>query len=253
MPPVENIKLSSPSRTKCASIITKPNTKKKRVVVKRAAKKSRWDAESLLSDPKSPLASADLRTILSNPMAWDVLDKEEQAEILALFPDEQHVLGAGTPDACPDFASLMNDDSFRHDCAAYTENIAQGRHDPDWLASAWAAHERRMAGDFNEHLETKFKDDWEVELPPELQSKPRSVPTIDVSESGTKMKDPETKQDEEKKLDKEEVDELQAATPDHKEPEMERRVEQKKVMAVCRPRRSTKPVNYDEKSEDELA
>ncbi|KAF7545015.1 hypothetical protein G7Z17_g9505 [Cylindrodendrum hubeiense] len=256
MPPVEDIKLSSPSRNKGVSTTAKPRTSRKRVVVRRAAKKSKWDAETLLSDPKSPLASADLRTILSNPMAWDILDKEEQAEILALFPDDQHVLSAGTAEACPDFASLMNDDSFRHDCAAYTENIAQGRHDPEWLASAWAAHERRMAGDFDEHLENKFKDDWEVELPPELQSHNRPAAT----DGDAKMEDPEVEaeqskeqkaeDDNEEKPKPETVDELQAEITNHKEPEVERKVEQK-VMAVCRPRRSTKPVTYEEKSDDE--
>lgn len=103
-------------------------------------------------------------------MAWDVLDEEEKAEILALFPDNQHILQAGTPNSRPDFASLRNDDSFRYDCAAFTENLSQGRHDPEWLESAWCAHERRKMGDFDDYLETKFKDDWDVELPLEMKS-----------------------------------------------------------------------------------
>ena len=134
-------------------------------------------------------------------MAWDVLDQEEKAEILALFPDSQHILGSGA-EACPDLASLMNDDSFRYDCAAYTEHIAQGRHDPEWLAQAWAAHERRKAGDYDEYLDNKFINDWEVELPPELQTRRGpaisghdSDATIDAAENGddnsvdTKMED----------------------------------------------------------------
>ncbi|KAM0240671.1 hypothetical protein ACHAPO_002572 [Fusarium lateritium] len=162
---------------------------KKRVVVKKAARKSKWNQDNILMDPKSPLASADLRSILSNPMAWDILETEERAEILALFPDSQHILGAGTEDACPDFASLMNDDSFRYDCAAYTENIAQGRHDPEWLAQAWAAHERRKMGDFDEHLDSKFKDDWDVDLPPELKT--RRGPAVPKEDNDTKMEDTE--------------------------------------------------------------
>ncbi|KAM0561921.1 hypothetical protein ACHAPJ_003092 [Fusarium lateritium] len=161
---------------------------RKRVVVRKAARRSKWNADNILTDPKSPLASADLRSILSNPMAWDMLEKEEKAEILTLFPDSQHILNPGTEDACPDFASLMNDDSFRYDCAAYTENIAQGRHDPEWLAQAWAAHERRRIGDFDEYLNNKFKDEWDVELPPELKTN-REPPTpkeeIDVKMEGT--------------------------------------------------------------------
>lgn len=115
-------------------------------------------------------------------MAWDALEKEERAEILALFPDSQHIVGTGSEDACPDFASLMNDDSFRYDCAAYTENIAQGRHDPEWLAQAWAAHERRKMGDFDEYLDNKFKDDWNVELPPELKTKRSAAASNELDE-----------------------------------------------------------------------
>ncbi|GKU00478.1 hypothetical protein FLAG1_00254 [Fusarium langsethiae] len=172
------------SATSTPKVIKKAKSKK-RVVVKKAARKSKWNQDNILTDPKSPLASADLRSILSNPMAWDVLEKEERVEILALFPDSQHILGADTEDACPDFASLMNDDSFRYDCAAYTENIAQGRYDPDWLAQAWAAHERRKMGDFDEHLDSKFKDDWNVDLPPELKT--RRGPAVPKEENDIKM------------------------------------------------------------------
>lgn len=109
-----------------------------------------------------------------------------------------------------------------------------------------------MAGDFDEHLENKFKDDWEVELPPELQSQHRPAP----SDGDAKMEDPEVEhgdeQKKEQKVEPEAVDELQVDSTNHKEPEIERKVEHK-VMAVCRPRRSTKPVSYEEKSEDELA
>lgn len=102
-------------------------------------------------------------------MAWDALDKDERDAILSLFPDDQHILAAGTDQAQPDFVSLMNDDSFRHDCAAYVENIAQGRHDVEWLESAWSAHQRRKIGDFDEHLESKFQEDWGVDVPAEMK------------------------------------------------------------------------------------
>ncbi|KAM0473730.1 hypothetical protein ACHAP7_008062 [Fusarium lateritium] len=167
------------------SITPKKANSKRRVVVKKAVRKSKWNADNILTDSKSPLASADLRSILSNPLAWDILEKEEKAEILALFPDSSHILSAGTEDARPDFASLMNDDTFRYDCAAYTENIAQGRHDPEWLEQAWAAHERRKMGDFDEYLDDKFKDEWEVELPPELKTDRK--PAISKEESDVKM------------------------------------------------------------------
>lgn len=108
-------------------------------------------------------------------MAWDVLDAADRAEILSLFPDGEHVLDAGTPSARPDILSLRNDDTFRYDCAAYTENIAEGRFDPGWLECAWSAHERRKIGDFDEYLAEKFEEDWGVELPEEYKPKRQGV------------------------------------------------------------------------------
>lgn len=119
-------------------------------------------------------------------MAWDVLDPSDKAEIIALFPDKDHIVLDDGEEARPDLASLMNDDAFRHDCATYTEHLAQGRFDPEWLACAWAAHEQRKAGDFDEHLINKFEDDWQVELPedfkPRRQLLPKPDRTVDVGE-----------------------------------------------------------------------
>ncbi|KAH7224665.1 Asx homology domain-containing protein [Fusarium oxysporum] len=231
---------------------------KRRVLVKKVPKKSKWNVDNILTDPKSPLASADLRSILSNPMAWDTLDKEEKAEILALFPDSQHILSPGTEDACPDFASLMNDDSFRYDCAAYTENIAQGRHDPEWLAHAWTAHERRKMGDFDEFLDNKFKDEWDVELPPEFKTK--RGPAVSKEASDVTMEDTEpvkNESDKKEDIDMEnstsekkdnpdidsEVDELQRCDPAHEGPI---------VVAISQRKSSMMEIDGDD-TRDELA
>lgn len=100
-----------------------------------------------------------------------------------MFPDGEHVLEPGTGDARPDFLSLKNDDTFRHDCAAYTENLAEGRYDPEWLQCAWSAHERRKMGDFDEHLATKFEEDWQVALPDDFKPKRQPEPTQNVDQS----------------------------------------------------------------------
>lgn len=113
------------------------------------------------------------QTVLSNPMAWEALDEKDRDEILALFPDKSHISETAEGGPRPNFASLMNDDSFRYDCAEYTENLSQGRHEPDWLSSAWAAHERRKLGDFDDYLLNKFEEDWAVELPAELKEQRR--------------------------------------------------------------------------------
>ena len=64
----------------------------------------------------------------------------------------------------------MNDDNFRYDCARFSENIALGRHDPEWLGSAWAAHERRKAGDFDDFLVKRFEEEWQTTIPEDLKS-----------------------------------------------------------------------------------
>ena len=118
-------------------------------------------------------------------MAWDILDATDQAEILALFPDQAHVVDSGTDKARPDFKSLMNDDTFRHDCATYTEHVAEGRFDPEWLAAAWAAHEQRKTGEFDDHLVAKFENDWQTDLPEDFRPR-RSGPIAEGA------KDPST-------------------------------------------------------------
>ncbi|KAM0523318.1 hypothetical protein ACHAPE_001813 [Trichoderma viride] len=177
-----NKRYTSPPRNEPKSIPQRQ--KKKPAAARRAAKKTKWDAESILKDPKSPLATANLRSILCNPLTWTALDQDEKTEILSLFPDKGHIQDAGTEDARPNFASLMNDDSFRYDCAAYTDNIAQGRHDPEWLASAWSAHERRRAGDFDKYLINKLEEDWGVEIPEDM--KLRRTPPVTEGDEGEK-------------------------------------------------------------------
>lgn len=121
-------------------------------------------------------------------MAWDVLDPNTQAEILALFPSQHMVLDAGTENARPDIAAMMNDDTFRGDCASYTENIKQGRHEHDWLVSAYNAHQKRKLGDYDEFLLQKFYEDWEVDLPesfrPRRDAVRRGQTGLDSQEQG---------------------------------------------------------------------
>jgi hypothetical protein len=102
---------------------------------------------------------------LLHPRAWEVLTPQEKQEVLAKFPDETHILNAGTEAARPNLESMRNDDNFRHDCARYCENIELGRHDEEWLSQAWTAHERHRRGEFETFLRSQFEEDWEVELP----------------------------------------------------------------------------------------
>ncbi|KAK1966398.1 hypothetical protein LY78DRAFT_657343 [Colletotrichum sublineola] len=164
-------------------IVTSPSRSAKRKITSRVVKKApKWTTQKLLTDPKSPLASADLRTILCQPAAWDILSKEERAEIIALFPAGTRILDPDTDNARPDLDALRNDNNFRHDCATYTDNIAMGKHDPEWLEQAFAARERRRAGDFDSYLKQKFEDEWSCVLPEGFRlSRDGDVPAKEVT------------------------------------------------------------------------
>ncbi|KAJ2905847.1 hypothetical protein MKZ38_004095 [Zalerion maritima] len=132
-------------------------------------KLKKWQPDFVTQDTKSTLANQDIRAILSHPKAWSCLSDEDKKEILALFPDNQHILNPGTAAAAPNIATLRSDDTFRYDCARIAEHIADGRHDPQWLQEAWTAHERNQAGEFEEFEERAFEEDWGVKLPESMK------------------------------------------------------------------------------------
>lgn len=61
--------------------------------------------------------------------------------------------------------SLSSNDTFRHDAEEYVSNIAKGMHDPEWLRQAWAAHQRRAMGDYDEFYIRKVEVDWSTDIP----------------------------------------------------------------------------------------
>lgn len=99
------------------------------------------------------------------------MTSEERKGILAKFPDDSHILDAGTENARPDLVALRNNDHFRYDCARYLENIERGRHDEQWLQEAWVAHDKHKRGDYDDFLRKEFENDWATEIPTELLQK----------------------------------------------------------------------------------
>lgn len=83
------------------------------------------------------------------------------------MPSETHILNANTPNARPNIGALVNNDTFRHDAEQYVSNISRGMHDPGWLKDAWAAHQRRTVGDFDEFYIRKIEVDWSADIPDE--------------------------------------------------------------------------------------
>ncbi|OAA68746.1 proline-rich early nodulin-like protein [Niveomyces insectorum RCEF 264] len=146
--------------SKAAATATAAAAAKRR---KRAA--GRWQTDFVLSSSKSPLGDYDLRALLCKPEAWSVLSKDDQADVLRLFPPGHNIVGAGTDEARPDIASLKNDDNFRHDCARYQSDLQAGFHDKAWLAEAFEAHAMRRRGLFDEYVIAEFESSWGVRLP----------------------------------------------------------------------------------------
>lgn len=94
-----------------------------------------------------------------------------------MFPDTRHILNPNTPEARPNVMSLQNDDNFRHDTEEYVANLKAGIHDPAWLQDAWAAHEARAAGQFDEYYIRKLEVVWNTTIPNEMKPEHlRSVP-----------------------------------------------------------------------------
>lgn len=161
-------------------------TKTSKVVVKKARKNAdakKWAVPFVYTDSKSPLVAAPIRDILLHPRAWGVLSAGDRAELAAMLaldrpasvtssspPSPAEAGNSGSQsevvaEARPDLDYLRSDDSFRFDCARYSENVGDGRHDEGWLAESWVAHERRKRGDFREYLAAKLERDWDVKLP----------------------------------------------------------------------------------------
>lgn len=88
-----------------------------------------------------------------------------------MLPDHTHIVAPGTKHPRPNVEALRNSDTFRFDSARYCESIEAGKHDPDWLYSAWAAHAKRSRGDFDEYQVKKFEKEWSVKIGPEYHPK----------------------------------------------------------------------------------
>ncbi|KAK7731756.1 hypothetical protein SLS53_008700 [Cytospora paraplurivora] len=148
---------------------SKPTSSRQPAAKRPKTKINKWEPNYVTQNSKSPLVGRDLRALLLHPRAWDLLEEDDKKEVLALFPDNKHILDAGTPNARPNVASLQNDDNFRHDTEEYVSNLYRGMHDPAWLQDAWAAHGSRAAGNFDHYYVRKLEADWKTTIPDEMK------------------------------------------------------------------------------------
>ncbi|KAJ4424598.1 hypothetical protein N0V82_000729 [Gnomoniopsis sp. IMI 355080] len=170
----------------------RPAAKRTKPAVDRKVKK--WEPDFVTQNMKSPLVTngVDLRTLLLQPGAWEVLSADDKREILSFFPADGHILDPNTPNARPNVTSLRSNDTFRHDAEEYVSNIAKGMHDPEWLRQAWAAHQRRATGEFDEFYIRKVEVDWSTDIPDEhrpehLRSDKRGASSSSGTRDNTSM------------------------------------------------------------------
>ncbi|KAK4453304.1 Asx homology domain-containing protein [Podospora aff. communis PSN243] len=138
---------------------------KKRAKTTQAA---RWNAPGVFTNKNSPLTKTngkDLMAMLLQPAAWDILTEAEKAEILALFPDNGSISGAGTAKARPNTQALKSNIVFRADCDKYVENIKEGLYKKQWLQGAWEAHAKHNRGEYHTMIAKSFRKHWGEDMP----------------------------------------------------------------------------------------
>lgn len=85
--------------------------------------------------------------------------------MLEKFPQGADILEPGTEQARPNIVALRNNNNFRHDISRYQEDLREGRHDPEWISQAQAAHRKRELGIYDDFLAKKFEEDWGIPMP----------------------------------------------------------------------------------------
>ncbi|KAI5865545.1 Asx homology domain-containing protein [Durotheca rogersii] len=154
--------------------------------------RSKYDnPDEMLTNPRAPLATANLRDLLCSSKAWDLLDPEEKQEILSKFPDQKDILDVGTENARPDIQALRNNDNFRNDIARYQEDLSKGCHDPEWIQQARSAHRKRELGFYNDFLAARFEEEWDMKMPGQERDDSddgiRKTDEADEEQQGTEM------------------------------------------------------------------
>lgn len=141
-----------------------PEDYSKAVTAPNTVTKGPWSEKHLMESPDSEFAKAgtevgrSLTKMLSQPLAWECLTREERESLLELLPPRQ-----------PADANLsqfeyvkkcMNTDTFKSDAAQYCRDMQAGLMDSDYLRSCAEAMERRAAGEFEDFLDKRVVENW---------------------------------------------------------------------------------------------
>jgi hypothetical protein len=77
-----------------------------------------------------------------------------------MMPDDQHIITQedGSQRIAEKF--LKYDPDWQHNISRFQEDIYEGRNDPEWIAQALKASERRMDEQFDSFKEKEFEEFW---------------------------------------------------------------------------------------------
>lgn len=120
------------------------------------ARKDLLHDEKHVFSAKTKLANEDLTAILSNPQAWSILSDEEKETVRSLMPADM----VYTEDGAPDPQFLRYDNDWRNGLRLFSEDLQNGRYEPEWLEAAQEAAEMRRRGDFDSWKEEQFEEHW---------------------------------------------------------------------------------------------
>jgi hypothetical protein len=146
----------------------------------------KWDPDHLVTSRKSALAARpahQLAGLLADPRAWECLAPAQQRRLLALLPPapseriadaEAALLGSGGGGGggggeggerpLPNVLRqrLARSEAWQSDVRQFQDDLAAGWLDPEWLAGATLASERRARGEFDDFKAKERQWEWRM-------------------------------------------------------------------------------------------
>lgn len=134
----------------------------------------KWDPQLVVTDSKSPLATAKLIEILKSDKAWDLLSPEQQRELITYLPrapsdamrdiEEEMAASVLADQPLPNIAlqRLNTSMAFKSDIRQFQEDLDAGKLDISWVEQALMASERRKRGDFDDWKVKERENYWEM-------------------------------------------------------------------------------------------
>ncbi|KAI9772842.1 MAG: hypothetical protein M1840_008724 [Geoglossum simile] len=149
----------SPVSAKSAKEQTVPR-KRAKPTPKSSRATQMWSEKGLFERTDSVLTLVDLVKLFNDPRTWDLLNAGEKQTVLANFPASalDGPLDNPTTRFRQDFLRYNND--WKSAIRMFTEDLASGRYDPEWIHQAEKSMADRDQGDFDMWKEKEYEEFW---------------------------------------------------------------------------------------------